>query len=106
MEKPMTLSQFKQAANEQFAKCFPKSKREGSDAEKFDIEELERRFWKNLTFHAPLYGADMLGTLFEEEEEGEEGEENAGEEEMIEVVDDHPPAKSKKNNSSPSASDR
>lgn len=103
MEKPMTLAQFKQASEEQFAKCFPKSKREGSDAEKFDIEELERRFWKNLTFHAPLYGADMLGTLFEEEDdakgseeeqEANDGKDSGGEIDIVEI--DEPPAKGKK----------
>jgi hypothetical protein len=102
MEKPMTLAQFKQASEEQFAKCFPKSKREGSDAEKFDIEELERRFWKNLTFHAPLYGADMLGTLFEEEDDVKGSEEEQANDEKdsggeIDIVEiDEPPAKGKK----------
>ncbi|KAL6071784.1 Lysine (K)-specific demethylase 4A [Balamuthia mandrillaris] len=45
---------------------------------KFDWEELERKFWKNVTFHPPLYGADMLGSLFEEEEDekGEEEQQN------------------------------
>ena len=29
-------------------------------------EELERIYWKTLTYAAPLYGADMMGTLFDE----------------------------------------
>ncbi|KAM3510865.1 hypothetical protein MY11210_005468 [Beauveria gryllotalpidicola] len=29
-------------------------------------EELERAYWKTLTYAAPLYGADMMGTLFED----------------------------------------
>ncbi|OAA41317.1 Transcription factor jumonji/aspartyl beta-hydroxylase [Metarhizium rileyi] len=29
-------------------------------------EELERAYWKTLTYAAPLYGADMMGTLFDE----------------------------------------
>jgi len=29
----------------------------------FDYEELERKFWKNVTFVAPIYGADVSGTL-------------------------------------------
>ncbi len=79
MEKGMTIDNFQEAAKEQFEKCFPKSnKREGSDGEKLNYEELERKFWKNLSFHAPMYGADMLGSLFEDEdpnaEKQEEGE--------------------------------
>ncbi|CAB1324049.1 unnamed protein product, partial [Coregonus sp. 'balchen'] len=30
-----------------------------------DFEELERKFWKNLTFNPPLYGADINGTLYD-----------------------------------------
>lgn len=30
-----------------------------------DFEELERKFWKNLTFNPPLYGADVSGTLYD-----------------------------------------
>ncbi|OAQ88846.1 jumonji family transcription factor [Purpureocillium lilacinum] len=29
-------------------------------------EELERAYWKTLTYAAPLYGADMMGTLFDD----------------------------------------
>ena len=29
-------------------------------------EELERSYWKTLTYAAPLYGADMMGTLFDD----------------------------------------
>ncbi|OBT98424.1 hypothetical protein VE01_03087 [Pseudogymnoascus verrucosus] len=29
-------------------------------------EELERAYWKTLTYAPPLYGADMLGSLFDE----------------------------------------
>lgn len=29
-------------------------------------EELERVYWKTLTYAPPLYGADMMGTLFDE----------------------------------------
>ncbi|KAJ2375913.1 hypothetical protein IW150_002282 [Coemansia sp. RSA 2607] len=32
-------------------------------------EEVERKYWKNLLFNPPLYGADVLGTLFPEEKE-------------------------------------
>lgn len=30
-----------------------------------DFEELERKYWKNLTFNPPLYGADVNGTLYD-----------------------------------------
>jgi hypothetical protein len=32
-------------------------------------EELERSYWKTLTYAAPLYGADMMGTLFDDRTE-------------------------------------
>ncbi|KAF6803435.1 DNA damage-responsive transcriptional repressor RPH1 (JmjC domain-containing protein) [Colletotrichum sojae] len=32
-------------------------------------EELERIYWKTLTYAAPLYGADLMGTLFDESTE-------------------------------------
>jgi hypothetical protein len=32
-------------------------------------EELERSYWKTLTYAQPLYGADMMGTLFDERTE-------------------------------------
>ena len=28
-----------------------------------DNEELERKYWKNITFNQPIYGADISGTL-------------------------------------------
>ena len=32
-------------------------------------EELERAYWKTLTYAPPLYGADMMGTLFDDSTE-------------------------------------
>ncbi|POR34593.1 DNA damage-responsive transcriptional repressor RPH1 [Tolypocladium paradoxum] len=32
-------------------------------------EELERSYWKTLTYAPPLYGADMMGTLFDDRTE-------------------------------------
>lgn len=32
-------------------------------------EELERIYWKTLTYAPPLYGADLMGTLFDDETE-------------------------------------
>ena len=30
-----------------------------------NCEELERKFWKNVTFNQPLYGADIPGSLYD-----------------------------------------
>lgn len=30
-----------------------------------DIDELERKYWKNVTFNQVIYGADVSGTLFD-----------------------------------------
>lgn len=30
-----------------------------------DFDELERRYWKNVSFNQPLYGADLAGTLMD-----------------------------------------
>lgn len=29
----------------------------------FDYEDLERKYWKNVTYISPIYGADVSGTL-------------------------------------------
>lgn len=33
----------------------------------FDYEDLERKYWKNITYVAPIYGADVNGTLTDPE---------------------------------------
>ncbi|XP_017159813.1 lysine-specific demethylase 4A isoform X5 [Poecilia reticulata] len=54
-KKPMTVLEFQKTSN--LAKfCSPRY---------VDFDELERKFWKNLTFNPPLYGADVSGTLFD-----------------------------------------
>lgn len=30
-----------------------------------DFEELERKYWKNVTFNPPIYGADVNGSLYD-----------------------------------------
>ncbi|KAJ2211141.1 hypothetical protein EV179_005720 [Coemansia sp. RSA 487] len=37
-----------------------------SEKEYAENEELERIYWKNMLFQPPMYGADVLGTLFPE----------------------------------------
>lgn len=29
-----------------------------------DFDELERKYWKNVTFNPPIYGADVGGSLY------------------------------------------
>ncbi|XP_068095577.1 lysine-specific demethylase 4A isoform X2 [Hyperolius riggenbachi] len=53
-KKPMTVKEFRRIANsDKF--CTPRYA---------DFEDLERKYWKNLTFNAPIYGADVNGTLY------------------------------------------
>ncbi|KAM7012964.1 lysine-specific demethylase 4A isoform 2-T2 [Tautogolabrus adspersus] len=54
-KKPMTVHEFRKTSNtDKF--CHPRY---------VDFDELERKFWKNLTFNPPLYGADVNGTLYD-----------------------------------------
>ncbi|KAK5906727.1 hypothetical protein CesoFtcFv8_004645 [Champsocephalus esox] len=54
-KKPMTVHEFRKTSNmDKF--CNPRY---------VDVDELERKFWKNLTFNPPLYGADVSGTLYD-----------------------------------------
>lgn len=39
---------------------------DGSEFTPERCEELERSYWKTLTYAQPLYGADMMGTLFDD----------------------------------------
>lgn len=31
-----------------------------------DFDDLERKYWKNLTFVSPIYGADVSGSIYDE----------------------------------------
>ncbi|XP_046732188.1 lysine-specific demethylase 4A isoform X2 [Silurus meridionalis] len=54
-KKPMTVKEFRKTANsDKF--CSPRYD---------DFEELERKYWKNVTFNPPIYGADVNGTLYD-----------------------------------------
>lgn len=33
----------------------------------FDYEDLERKYWKNITYVPPIYGADVSGSLTDPE---------------------------------------
>ncbi|XP_017077091.1 uncharacterized protein LOC108111936 isoform X3 [Drosophila eugracilis] len=52
-KKPLTVKQFSDlASTERYAT--PKH---------FDFEDLERKYWKNITYVAPIYGADVSGSI-------------------------------------------
>uniref|UniRef100_A0A7N8YKK6 [histone H3]-trimethyl-L-lysine(9) demethylase n=1 Tax=Mastacembelus armatus TaxID=205130 RepID=A0A7N8YKK6_9TELE len=54
-KKAMTVKEFRKTANsDKF--CSPHYD---------DFEELERKYWKNVTFNPPIYGADVNGTLYD-----------------------------------------
>uniref|UniRef100_A0A674EN46 [histone H3]-trimethyl-L-lysine(9) demethylase n=1 Tax=Salmo trutta TaxID=8032 RepID=A0A674EN46_SALTR len=54
-KKPMTVREFRKTANsDKF--CSPRYA---------DFEELERKYWKKVTFNPPIYGADVNGTLYD-----------------------------------------
>uniref|UniRef100_A0A4W6FAF0 [histone H3]-trimethyl-L-lysine(9) demethylase n=1 Tax=Lates calcarifer TaxID=8187 RepID=A0A4W6FAF0_LATCA len=56
-KKSMTVREFRRIANsDKF--CSPHYD---------DFEELERKYWKNVTFNPPIYGADVNGTLYDPE---------------------------------------
>ncbi|NXD85686.1 KDM4C demethylase, partial [Halcyon senegalensis] len=55
-KKPMTVKEFKQLANSD-KYCTPRY---------VDYEDLERKYWRNLTFVAPIYGADINGSIYDE----------------------------------------
>ncbi|XP_065406604.1 lysine-specific demethylase 4C isoform X5 [Chrysemys picta bellii] len=56
-KKPMTVKEFRQLANSD-KYCTPRY---------IDYEDLERKYWKNLTFVAPIYGADINGSIYDED---------------------------------------
>ncbi|NXS52138.1 KDM4C demethylase, partial [Brachypteracias leptosomus] len=55
-KKPMTVKEFKQLANSD-KYCTPRY---------VDYEDLERKYWRNLTFVPPIYGADINGSIYDE----------------------------------------
>ncbi|XP_032859633.1 lysine-specific demethylase 4C isoform X2 [Tyto alba] len=55
-KKPMAVKEFKQLANSDRYRT----------PSYVDYEDLERKYWKNLTFVAPIYGADINGSIYDE----------------------------------------
>ncbi|XP_043941355.1 lysine-specific demethylase 4A [Protopterus annectens] len=56
-KKPMTVREFRRTANSD-KYCTPRYT---------DFDDLERKYWKNLTFNPPIYGADVNGTLYDKD---------------------------------------
>ncbi|KAM9384784.1 lysine-specific demethylase 4A [Pholidichthys leucotaenia] len=54
-KKPLMVREFRTTANKDRF-CSPPYQ---------NFDELERKFWKNLTFNPPLYGVDVSGTLYD-----------------------------------------
>lgn len=52
-KRPMSIQQYAELAN---------SERYNTPRH-FDYEDLERKYWKNITYIAPIYGADVSGSL-------------------------------------------
>ncbi|TDG43300.1 hypothetical protein AWZ03_010272 [Drosophila navojoa] len=58
-KKPLTVKQFSElASTERYAT--PKH---------FDFEDLERKYWKNITYVAPIYGADVSGSITDSDQD-------------------------------------
>uniref|UniRef100_A0A7N8XVV3 Lysine-specific demethylase 4B n=1 Tax=Mastacembelus armatus TaxID=205130 RepID=A0A7N8XVV3_9TELE len=55
-KKPLSVQEFRRLANSDMH-CTPRY---------LNYEDLERKYWKNLTFVSPIYGADVSGTLYDE----------------------------------------
>ncbi|XP_035274632.1 lysine-specific demethylase 4C-like isoform X6 [Anguilla anguilla] len=55
-KKALKVQEFRKLANSH-QYCTPRY---------LNYEDLERKYWKNLTFLAPIYGADVSGTLYDE----------------------------------------
>lgn len=55
--RPLSLQQFRDLANSE----------RYSTPRHYDYEDLERKYWKNVTYIAPTYGADVAGSLTDED---------------------------------------
>ncbi|XP_028341411.1 lysine-specific demethylase 4B-like, partial [Physeter macrocephalus] len=55
-KKAMTVGEYRRLANSE-KYCTPRHQ---------DFDDLERKYWKNLTFVSPIYGADISGSLYDD----------------------------------------
>ncbi|XP_054838010.1 lysine-specific demethylase 4B isoform X2 [Eublepharis macularius] len=58
-KKPMLVGDYRRLANSE-KYCTPRHQ---------DFDDLERKYWKNLTFVSPIYGADISGSLYDSDVE-------------------------------------
>ncbi|XP_077188215.1 lysine-specific demethylase 4B isoform X2 [Paroedura picta] len=58
-KKPMLVGEYRRLANSE-KYCTPRHQ---------DFDDLERKYWKNLTFVSPIYGADISGSLYDSDVE-------------------------------------
>ncbi|XP_008511990.2 lysine-specific demethylase 4D-like [Equus przewalskii] len=58
-KKAMTVGEYRHLANSDRYQTPPHS----------DFEDLERKYWKTLLYDSPIYGADISGSLFDENTE-------------------------------------
>ncbi|GFR82207.1 lysine-specific demethylase 4C [Elysia marginata] len=58
-KKPMHVKEFEELANSPRYRTPPH----------FDYEDLERKYWKNVTFSAPIYGADISGSITDDDQD-------------------------------------
>ncbi|XP_006868972.1 PREDICTED: lysine-specific demethylase 4B [Chrysochloris asiatica] len=56
-KKAMTVGEYRRLANSE-KYCTPRHQ---------DFDDLERKYWKNLTFMSPIYGADISGSLYDDD---------------------------------------
>ncbi|XP_045846373.1 lysine-specific demethylase 4B isoform X2 [Meles meles] len=56
-KKAMTVGEYRRLANSE-KYCTPRHQ---------DFDDLERKYWKNLTFVSPIYGADISGSLYDDD---------------------------------------
>uniref|UniRef100_A0A3B5MA24 [histone H3]-trimethyl-L-lysine(9) demethylase n=1 Tax=Xiphophorus couchianus TaxID=32473 RepID=A0A3B5MA24_9TELE len=73
-KKPLSVQEFRRLANSDMY-CTPRY---------LNYEDLERKYWKNLTFVSPIYGADVSGSLYDEVEEWNIGHLNS----ILDVIEE------------------
>ncbi|XP_072030624.1 LOW QUALITY PROTEIN: lysine-specific demethylase 4C-like [Amphiura filiformis] len=56
-KKPLTYHEFKKMALSDKYKT----------PDHFDFEDLERKYWRNLAYNSPIYGADVSGTIYDKD---------------------------------------
>lgn len=56
-KKPMTVLQYKKLA----------MSKQWRTPDHFDYADLERKYWKNILYKAPIYGADVSGSITDSE---------------------------------------